>query len=149
MLHNPMKICIICLSVGLFFIFMNTNGFAGGSLTFTRGKDKETETHQMQSKNKKGGPPAHAPAHGYRAKHQYRYYPDCRIYHDTERGLYFYLKGDNWEIGTSLPIPLKDALGCMAYRFQAQELSNLHNAEHVKQYPPKKSKDRHKKWAHK
>jgi hypothetical protein len=31
----------------------------------------------------KGGPPPHAPAHGYRAKYSYRYYPSIEM--DTDR----------------------------------------------------------------
>ena len=48
------------------------------------------------------GPASRAPAHGYRAKHQYRYYPEKSVYYESARRLYFYLKGENWEIGASL-----------------------------------------------
>lgn len=151
MFHKPMKKWIICLSVSLFIISMNSNGFAGGSFTFTWGKDKETEDHQVQHKHKhkKGGPPAHAPAHGYRAKHKYRYYPDSKVYHDTERGLYFYLKGDKWEVGASLPIPLRDGLGGSVNLELNTDKPYIHNADHMKQHPPKKSKGKHKKWVKK
>ncbi len=30
-----------------------------------------------------GGPPAHAPAHGHRARHSYLYYPSSYVYFDT------------------------------------------------------------------
>ena len=59
-------------------------------------KEKRIQVIRRQSINisiRRGGPPAHAKAHGYRAKHQYRYYPIVqKVYHDSERGLYFYLK---------------------------------------------------------
>ncbi len=41
----------------------------------------------------RGGPPPWAPAHGYRAKHRYRYYPSAEIYFDLGRGIYFYYEG--------------------------------------------------------
>ena len=40
----------------------------------------------------KGGPPAHAPAHGYRAKHAYRYYPSSCVYFDASKKVYFTLR---------------------------------------------------------
>jgi hypothetical protein len=58
-----------------------------------------------------GGPPAHAPAHGYRAKYNYHYYPKANVYYDTDRKLYFYMQGDNWRASVSLPLDLKLELG--------------------------------------
>jgi hypothetical protein len=58
-----------------------------------------------------GGPPAHAPAHGYRAKYNYNYYPKENVYFDTSRKLYFYMDGDNWRASVSLPLDLKVRLG--------------------------------------
>jgi hypothetical protein len=50
-----------------------------------------------------GGAPPWAPAHGYRAKHRYRYYPAHEVYYDTGRGLYFYYANGEWQISASLP----------------------------------------------
>jgi hypothetical protein len=63
------------------------------------------------AKSKKSGPPDHAKAHGYRAKHTYRYYPAAQAYCDVDRKAYFYLEGDNWRVSASLPISLKAKLG--------------------------------------
>jgi hypothetical protein len=52
---------------------------------------------------KQKGPPPWAPAHGYRAKHQYRYYPSSSVYFDVGRVLYFYYCGDRWCVSGSLP----------------------------------------------
>ena len=52
---------------------------------------------------KKGGPPSHAPAHGYRKKFDYRYYPSKKVYYCAQRRLYFWIEGDGWRLGTSLP----------------------------------------------
>ncbi|MGD2186712.1 MAG: hypothetical protein PVI71_11325 [Desulfobacterales bacterium] len=96
-------------------------------------------------KHKKGGPPAHAPAHGYRAKHYYRYYPSCSVYFDQGRKLYFYIKGDHWEVGASLPNHLRISLGDSVSIELDTDKPYLHHAEHVKKYPPGQLKKKHKK----
>lgn len=63
------------------------------------------------AKGQKGGPPSHAKAYGFRAKHNYRYYPSAKAYYDTERRMYFYLDGTNWRVSASLPSILKVNLG--------------------------------------
>ena len=63
------------------------------------------------SNGSKGGPPSHAPAHGYRAKHKYHYYEGANVYYDTERKLYFYMQGDKWGASVSLPLDIKARLG--------------------------------------
>jgi len=144
-------VAIFFATFSLVFFFSSTV-FAGGSFTFKWGKDTETEQQQVKdkSKQKKGGPPAHAPAHGYRAKHQYRYYPSSNVYKDTERGIYFYLKGDKWEVGASLPLPLREGLGESVSLELETDKPYIHHTEHIKQYPPKKPKSKKgKKWAKK
>ncbi len=124
-------------------IFSSSTVFAGGSFSFKRGKDKKPENNQVKhtyKHKKKGGPPPHAPAHGYRAKHKYRYYPSKKVYQDTERGLYFYLKGDKWEVGASLPLPLREGLGGSVSFELETDKPYINHTEHVKQYPSKKSK---------
>jgi hypothetical protein len=102
-------------------------------------KDQILANPNLLKKHKKGGPPAHAPAHGYRAKRQYRYYPSSSVYYDTGRGLYFYLKGDNWEVGASLPSSLRVGLGdSVSIELDTDKPYN-HYKEHIKKYPPKKS----------
>jgi hypothetical protein len=130
--------------------FFNSSAIAGGSFAFKWGKDQTPEKHEAKHKQKNGGPPDHAPAHGYRAKHQYRYYPSQQVYHDSDRGLYFYLRGDNWEAGASLPSDLKAALGESVTLELDIDKPYIQNAEHIKKYPPKKSKGKkNKKWAKK
>jgi hypothetical protein len=153
MKHDCFKIPLIVLAAVLFLFSMSTVCIAGGSFTFKWGKDKEPENNQVKhtyKHKKKGGPPSHAPAHGYRAKHQYRYYPSSNVYKDTERGLYFYLKGDKWEVGASLPLPFREGLGeSVSFELETDK-PYIHHGEHVKQYPPKRSKSKkHKKWAKK
>ncbi len=75
------------------------------------------------------GPPPHAPAHGYRAKHRYRYYPSREVYYDTGRRLYFYIEGGHWKSGVSLP----DHLGVDLGGYQTVEIdSDTPYAHHEK-----------------
>ena len=96
-------------------------------------------------KHKKKGPPAHAPAHGYRAKHQYRYYPSRSVYYDTGRRLYFYIKGDNWEVGASLPNQIRIGLGDSVNIELDTDKPYVYHSEHVKKYPPGQMKKKNKK----
>lgn len=90
------------------------------------------------------GPPPHAPAHGYRAKHQYRYYPDCSVYYDNQRKLYFYIDGDHWEMSVSLPSHLRVRLGGSVSIELDTDRPYIYHAEHVKKYPPGQLKKTHK-----
>ena len=148
--YSALKLMFNVLLTFILFIFLSSSAIAGGSFTFKWGKDQQPEQHQVKNKKKNGGPPAHAPAHGYRAKHQYRYYPTQMVYHDTDRGLYFYLKGDNWEVGASLPSRLKAGLGESVTIELDTDKPYVHNSDHIKKYPPKRPKGKkHKKWANK
>lgn len=139
-----MKRFMICLSICFFLFSFGTSCYAGGSFKITWGGGD----HQEDGRNhkKKGGPPPHAPAHGYRAKYKYRYYPDTKVYHCAERGLYFWLKGDNWEVGASLPLSLKSS----SIDYVSLEIDTdkpyIYHAEHKKKHPSKKFKKKHKKF---
>ena len=152
MIHKDLKCVRMGMVLFCLFCFLTSNACAGGSFTFKWNNDTDAEQQQVKhkSKHKKGGPPAHAPAHGYRAKYQYRYYPSSNVYKDTDRGIYFYLKGDKWEVGASLPLPLREGLGESVSLELDTDKPYIHHAEHVKKYPPKKSKPKKKKkWANK
>ncbi len=104
--------------------------------------------HHKHKHKKKGGPPPHAPAHGYRAKQQYnyRYYPSRSVYYDAGRGLYFYLRGKNWEVGASLPNHLRMGLGDSVRIELDTDKPYIYHADHVKKYPPgQMKKKKHKK----
>ena len=148
--YRNLKFVFKLLAIFFLAAFFNNSVLAGGGFTFKWGKDSEGEQQQVKANHKKGGPPSHAPAHGYRAKHKYRYYSSCKVYHDISRGLYFYLKGDNWEVGASLPSHLKAGLGESVTIELDNDKPYVHNEEHVKKYPPKKSHSKkHKKLAKK
>ena len=97
----------------------------------------------------KGGPPSHAPAHGYRAKYTYRYYPSCSVYYDMYRKLYFYLEGENWRLSASLPHAIQVRLGDHVSIEMDTDKPYTHYQEHKRKYPPGqlKKKAKHKnKW---
>ena len=93
----------------------------------------------------KNGPPAHAPAHGYRAKHQYRYYPSCSVYFDIGRSVYFYLEGDNWRVSVELPNHLHARLGGSVVVEMDTDKPYLKNEYHKQKYPPGQSKKKKSK----
>ena len=135
------------LFIGLaacFFIISTilTFGCAGTKIKakYEKKGDSGYSKAEHKHKHKKGGPPARAPAHGYRAKHKYRYYPDCSVYHDAKRGLYFYIKGGKWEVGASLPNNLQIRLGESVSLELDTDRPYTYHADHVKQYPPGKMK---------
>lgn len=57
-----------------------------------------------------GGPPPWAPAHGYRRKCQYRYYPRFEIYYSVSADVYYWEVNGTWRSGRYLPdhIQFKD-----------------------------------------
>jgi hypothetical protein len=139
------RIVVKRLFIGLaacFFVISTilTFGCAGAKIKAKYGRNDDSGYSSSEHKQKKGGPPAHAKAHGYRAKHKYRYYPDCSVYHDAKRGLYFYIKGGNWEVGASLPNNLQIRLGESVSLELDTDRPYTYHADHVKQYPPGKMK---------
>jgi len=93
--------------------------------------------------NVKGGPPPHAPAHGYRAKHAYDYYPEAYVYFDISRRLYFYLEDDKWRMSVSLPDSLQLKLSEHVTIEMDSDTPYIYFDSHKKKYPPGQSK---KKW---
>jgi hypothetical protein len=129
------------LVAGTLVLAFTSTTLAGGAISIQWGDNSkpQSSTGGVYSQ-KKGGPPPHAPAHGYRAKHQYRYYPNCNVYHDAGRGVYFYLQGDGWAVGASLPLDLRSDLGVSVNLELDTDKPYEHNAEHLKQYPKEKYK---------
>lgn len=52
-------------------------------------------------------PPPWAPAHGWRAKHRYVYYPSAEVYYAPDTRMWFWLGGNGWQAGVSLPVALQ------------------------------------------
>jgi hypothetical protein len=97
-----------------------------------------------------GGPPPHAPAHGYRAQHTYRYYPSAQVYFDTSRRVYFYLDGQGWRVSTSLPGRFHIAVGDYVNIDMESDRPYTAFDKHKKKYPPGHKKNKKdKKWVNK
>lgn len=113
--------------------------------------DEPTYRHEPPPPERGGGPPPWAPAHGYRAKHKYRYYPLSYVYYDTGRSLYFYYEGGRWEVSVSLPSSIRIDVGDYVSIEMDDDKPYHYHSDVVKRYPPghqkKKSKGKGKdKW---
>ena len=98
--------------------------------------NEPTYRHEAPPPSRAPGPPPWAPAHGYRAKHQYRYYPSSHVYYDTGRSLYFYYSGGKWEASVSLPSLIRiDVNDYVTLEMGTSEPYRYHT-DVVKQYPP-------------
>ena len=94
--------------------------------------------------SKKNGPPDHAPAHGYRAKHTYRYYPNESTYYDAKRKLYFFMEKGGWTFGATLPSSISLSTEYVTISVNTDRPYEYYE-EHEKKYPPGKSKKEKKK----
>ena len=136
-----MKRTEFLLTTGVLVLLSASTALASGAISIQWGDNAKPQSSDDGGYSKKrGGPPTHAPAHGYRAKHQYRYYPNCNVYHDASRGVYFYLKGDGWAVGASLPLDLQSNLGASVNLDMDTDKPYEQNSEHLKQYPKEKYK---------
>jgi hypothetical protein len=88
----------------------------------------------------KKAPLPHAPAHGHRAKYNYRYYPVPEVYFDVQRRMYFYFEGDNWKMSASLPRNLHLELSNFVNIEMDTARPYVKHKEHKRKYPPGKFK---------
>ncbi len=142
-----MRKTLVAGTIALLAFFVASSYAFADSFSFSWKSAPKAEPHPTVVKApKKKGPPDHAPAHGYRAKHQYRYYPSASVYHDAQRGLYFYLSGSGWEVAASIPLDLKARLGNSVSIELDTDKPYIYNDQHKKQYPAGKTKKKkHKK----
>lgn len=87
-------------------------------------------------KNPGGGPPPWAPAHGYRAKQKYLYYPKYNIYKDPVSGLFFSFHAGSWGKG-DLPPNLDPRHLGRGYTFEGDmDEPYKGNRQHKNKYKP-------------
>lgn len=86
------------------------------------------------------GPPPWAPAHGYRAKHRYYYYPESYVYFDIERKIYFYYQSSGWQVSVSLPSEIRIDLHNYVMLEMDTDRPYQFHSDVVKRYPPGKLK---------
>lgn len=94
--------------------------------------------------HKHRGPPPHAPAHGYRKKHSYDYYPTANVYYDRSRKMYFYFSGQDWQVSVSLPSRIRIDVNEAISLELATDRPYLENAQHVKKVKYKGKGRKHK-----
>lgn len=70
-----------------------------GNDVIAQGKGKG----QAKVKKSGGGPPAWAPAHGYRAKTRHVFFKEYDVYYDLQRSVYISLSGSNWVVSAEIP----------------------------------------------
>jgi hypothetical protein len=133
------------LSVVLFILSFISCSTTGGAVGVEWGQETGNGHHHKVKKAKKGRPPPHAPAHGYRTKYNYRYYPACSVYYDSNRELYFYIEGANWRISASLPHAVQLGLGEYVSIEMDEDKPYINYQEHKRRYPPGKFKKKDKR----
>lgn len=145
MIDVTLKKILFLIGIALWLFSFSACNTTRGSVAYDWGRGPQTGHHQDIKKVKTNGPPPHAPAHGYRAKYIYRYYPDCSVYHDDHRKLYFYLEGPNWRVSASLPHAIQVQLGGHVSIEMDTDKPYTHYKEHKHKYPPGKLKKKGKK----
>ena len=140
--YRALKRMILFLAIVLLGFSLSACGTTEGAIGFGWGEGSGYGHHHEV---KKGGPPPHAPAHGYRAKYKYRYYPASSVYYDMDRGLYFYLEGPDWQISASLPHAIQVGLGDHVVLEMEADKPYIHYDEHKHKYPPGQFKNKNKK----
>ncbi len=127
----------------------------GISGLFLQGCSNRTTIHvsKVGAMDKKPGhgPPPWAPAHGYRAKYMYLYYPDIQVYWDVSRHLYFFQENGRWTASVSLPSSLVIKNQYSVELEMDLDRPYLFHADVVRRYPPGQAKKfnkpfRKKKW---
>jgi hypothetical protein len=134
---------IILVIVGFFCLFVLSQCRTAGLLIDSDPPPKVSQDHHKE------GPPPWAPAHGYRAKHRYRYYPHHRVYYERERGVYFYYRDGHWKVSVSLPSHIRIDLNDYVTLEMDSDKPYEYDHEVVKRYPPgqlKKKKKGKGKW---
>jgi hypothetical protein len=144
-MYQKDRIRILILWVGC-FIFFFLVGCQG-----TRVVVESEPSQEPSPAYKKGGPPPWAPAHGYRAKHRYRYYSSSRVYYENERGIYFYYRNGEWHVSVSLPSSIQIDVNDYITLEMDNDKPYEWDHEVIKKYPPgqlkKKNKEKGKsKW---
>ena len=86
------------------------------------------------------GPPPWAPAHGYRAKHRYHYYPASYVYFDVGRKVYFHFSGGQWRVSVSLPTEVRIDVGNYVVLEMDTDRPYTYHADVAKRYPPGQAK---------
>ncbi|PNR92857.1 hypothetical protein [Petrotoga sp. 9PWA.NaAc.5.4] len=131
------KIITIFLIVSFLTLVYGDWKFSSTFIFSSTKNDIKYEIFIIDSKKDDKGPPPWAPAHGYRVKYQYYYYPNSQVYYDSDRGLYFYYSNENWEFSVSLPSFINLDKDISVILEMDADKPYIYHSEIVKRYPPK------------
>jgi surface antigen len=88
----------------------------------------------------RSAPPPWAPAHGYPARHTYRYYPSHQVYYDIHRNIYFYSIGTHWRASRTPPVHTRvEQTVIITMR---TDRPYVYHSEVRKRYPPAPAKNK-------
>jgi len=93
-----------------------------------------------QSKGNGQGPPPWAPAHGFRAKTRFVYFPEYNFYFDLEKKVYIHFQAGKWSVSIELPSRLGNLNLRNASKFELDlDIDNpqIYNADHQMRFRPK------------
>ena len=133
----------LSLMTGVLFLII-INGCTSAEIVVRTEPGYEDSIQDVPS-DKKGGPPPWAPAHGYRAKHRYRYYPVAQVYYNVNRGSYIYYRNGRWEVSVSLPERIKINLNEYVTLEMDTDRPYTYHTDVIKKYPPGQLKKRKRK----
>lgn len=119
----------------LSLLWLSTPVLASDRGLFEWGQNRAQPTFPI-ALSQTNAPEPHAPASYHRSIRHYYYFPSVCVYHDADRGLYFYPRGSEWRIAVSLPSELRMQLGDYVTFEIAGDKPYILNAQHQKQYPP-------------
>ena len=124
----------------LFFVLMSFAGCQGTKITI--GNDRHPDQPVFYEK---AGPPPWAPAHGYRAKHSYHYYPSSNVYHERDQRVWFYYRDGGWRMSASLPSEIRIEMNDYVVLDMDDDRPYHYDHEVIKRYPPGQLKKKNKK----
>jgi hypothetical protein len=123
-------------------VFLMAGGCTGTHILV--GNYPEHHEPYYEDSKRGGSPPPWAPAHGYRAKYNYQYYPSTEIYYDTGRNIYFYFNNGEWKASTRLPGQIRLGSGYNIPLVMNTAKPYQYHSEVIKRYPPGHGKNRDK-----
>jgi len=132
--YSALKKIIFLLVVALFLFSFGACRTTVGPVGFERERGVGYGYHYELKKTKNKRPQPNAPTHGYRTKYQYRYYPNCSVYYDDYRKLYFYLEKLSWQISASLPNDIQERLDDYVNIEMDTDKPYIYYEEHKRKY---------------
>jgi hypothetical protein len=139
---NRKNLYEIGVLIAVIFIFLLISGCRTSAGIFIG--DTSPAPAPSSASIKKEGPPPWAPAHGARAKHNYRYYPDQRVYFEEKQGVYFYLSDGKWQMSVSLPTSIRITVGDFVTLDMDTDRPYEYHNDVAKKYPPGQAKKKDK-----